>query len=289
MQPTPRAHFRPISISLDEQFGEMPFVLSAEALRKISEIILFRSDGEVEFEVAYQDGTETVGLDLDAVVADDNSALRPIRKIKCNFSSTGASWDDRDRISIKFEDGWSTPVALSVSSPNRDRVWLTVQDLRDYIGHEVVRKPLIPKFWVELAFCLVTVFSCMLILRMGWIPGVRRPDLDELLKSVDVNAKLNFLLQLETRSFEGGASAKTLAAALMVGLVGCYLWFRFDVYGVLLPTAMFPRNYFTLGKGEDRYRNRTRLKNQLFWVVLVGLAVSTVAGFIVLFLTPGSK
>ena len=50
----------------------------------------------------------------------------------------------------------------------------------------------------------------------------------------------------------------------------------------------FPGNEFVFGKQKQAFDRRQRLRSNLFWVGVVGLAVSVVAGFVVWYATRAS-
>jgi hypothetical protein len=297
MYPTSQSSNKPIATSVNETFDKRPFTLSAVAMRKINDIIVSRLPGKLLFDVGYSDGTQFSALDLESVLGDDNPKRRSIKRIECYFGSgSGTTFDfsrrmhDSDGLQLTFDadgESWESPISLRVSSPDRERVWLTIAELRDYVSSEVATRSRFPN-WVRIAgLACATAACCWGLVSWGRTfvsPPLHLPNLAEVMQSPDPNIKLNYLL-LQSSSNSARFPLPIVMAIFIVFGVGLVAVMKGAVDGVTLPESLFPRNHFTIGRGAERYDKQRRLRSKLFWSVFVSLVVSVVGGVLLLVFT----
>ena len=280
---------KPIAISVEDHFDRMPFTLSAAAIQKINDIVVSRLPGELVFDIGYGDGTQLSALDLERVLNDDNPGRRSIKKLECSFGSAPDWVPGADRVVLTFDPDSFWPISLNVSSLDRDRVWLTVVELRDYISSEVARRSRLPK-WVKLTgIASATVAGCWALLRWGRTfvsPPIQLPNLTEVIQSADPNAKLNYLLLQQSASAAGGLPKAIALAVIAAGILGLMVFVNVLMDGDVLP-SLFPRSHFTIGKGAERYDRQKGLQSRLFWGVFVAFVVGVLRSvFLSLFTKP---
>ncbi len=263
---------KPIAISVSENFTRRPFTLSAGGIEKIYKIVGARLDGKPAFDVEYINGTKLHDVDLERLLSDENSKRRSIERLTCYFESAQS-----DRFDLKFDAHGPTPIQLTVTSTDRDRVWLTVEELQDYVSNEVARFP--PHWTKRLGVPCAAAALCWLVSRFA-PPSRQLSSLTEVIKSPDVNVKLNYLLS--HRQYESGPEPlATILLLVVIVLLGFIATFQVNTQGEAFAT-LIPRNHFAIGGGAERYQRHQRLQSQLFWVVVVGLAVSVAASVLVL-------
>jgi hypothetical protein len=269
--------YKPLAISVDEDFGRRPFVLSAEAIQKIHDILISRLSGSPVFEIEYSDGTTLREAALDRIMSDENSKRRSIKEIECSFHSESKSLLDSDYITLKF--GGYTPIRMTVRSPDRERVWLTVEDLRDYVSHDVAQRARFPQ-WMKLTAIACATAACYWALKSwGTIPAkpsVQGSSLAEVIRSVDPNVKLNYLLERQFNPVTEQVPVSIALSMFAVCMLGAWAFLHQFVEGAILPVTYFPKNHFTIGQGAQRYDKQKQLQNRLFWSVLVAFVVGVV-------------
>ena len=275
--PTPR---EPIAFSMTEDFDQSPFILSAEALQKIRDIIFARLLGKLLFDVAYNDGSKISDMSLERLLQDENPPRRSITSIESNFLSDGAVLD-ADRVRLSFDAADTIRVVhLSVSSPDRDRVWLMVEELRDYVSYNVVKRPRLPTWLKGLAILVVGGACSWGLILWGHIPPVEQhPSLAEVIQSTDPNVKLNYLLR-GPQSSGLEISGKSILALIGVMFVFLLAFVNQMAFGSILRNSVFPRCHITIGQGNERYQKQVRLQRNLLWVVGVGLAISALGSLL---------
>ena len=291
MEPSPPLPQQPTAIEVDDHFDDLPFTLSAGALKRITDIIVARLTGEVSFDVGYADGTRLCEIDLERVLNDDNPERHSINEVKCHFRSSSPK-NTFDRIVLRFTADYSSPISLMVSSTDRERVWLTVAELRDFVSNEVAGRLRLPKWVKASAVVCATVGCCWLLIRWGLVlasPTVQHPTLADAMRSADPNVKLNYLLEQQSHSGELVVPWYIVLSLFAIGLLAFLALGQMLLEGAVLPVSLFPRNHFLIGKGEERYRRQKRLRSNLFWGVFVALAVSVLAGVVVLLFSISTK
>jgi len=289
----PPSH-EPVAISIRENFDNRPFTLPAEAIQKIHDIILSRLPGELVFNIVYSNGTRLHAVGIEKLLSDENPKRRSITEIICSFKSNATTGFDHDRIELTFDAATSLwpPVQLTVSSPDRERVWLMVEELRDHVSNDVTTRPRLPK-WSKLWAVACTMFAC------GWLlllwgrslasPATTVPSLSEAIHSTDPNVKLNFLLEYEARPAHDVIPFPVWIAMLGLCALGAWAFMNQLIDGAILPASLFPRSHFLIGNGIERHQRQQRLRSNFFWCVFVALVVGVVAGVLVLLFSPSAK
>jgi hypothetical protein len=252
-------------------------MLSARGVERIYGIVVARLEGKPAFDVEYSNGTKLRDVDLGSLLSDENSKRRSIERIDCFFESAQS-----DRFELKFDSYGQTPIQLTVTSPDRDRVWLTIEELRDYVSNDVASRP--PNWVKRLGIPCVTAVFCWLL--MGRVPpSVQLPRLAEVIKSPDGNVKLNYLLQRQYQYDSGGLPLATFLLLVVVLLLGLSATLQAFTHGEAF-APLIPRNHFAIGGGAERYQRNLKLRGRIFWGVCVALVVSVLANVLVLLFVP---
>jgi hypothetical protein len=222
MELSPALPQQPTAIEVHEDFDGLPFTLSAGALRRISEIILARLTGEVVLDVGYSDGTRICEVDLERVLNDDNPERHSITEVKCSFRPTSPK-NPFHRIVLRFAARYSTPMSLIVSSTDRERVWLTVAELRDFVSNEVAARSRLPRWAKASAIISATVGCCWALIRWGRVPASGTGQLTTLadaMRSTDLNFKLNYLLEQQSHHGELTVPNYIGLSLVAIGMLG---------------------------------------------------------------------
>ena len=120
-------------------------------------------------------------------------------------------------------------------------------------------------------FCVQLIFS---------IDNLLINDNDESfnnrLQSDDINEKINYLIQINQSD---NSAINWLKYALFLPLVTLLMLFRRRL--AKFTSYFFPCNLFLFGKEIDRYERRLDVRSKLFWIIFVGLILSTIGSYIV--------
>lgn len=100
-----------------------------------------------------------------------------------------------------------------------------------------------------------------------------------MIDTADTIPKLNFLIENVTKQYFGRTGALSLFGILALTIL--MVTGSFEKIG----NYFFPGNEFIFGKQKQAFDRRQRLRSNLFWVGVVGLAVSVIAGFVVWYAT----
>jgi hypothetical protein len=254
---------------------ERGFILDEERLRKIHDLIENRISKyptplSLRYIVFRGDSFSYQTSSVDDVVNEDNEDWRAITMLEL-FASEEEGFTFRLTFSKRG-------VFVRITGDDRDDVFLLFSDLREYIRNEVLSGWRIDRLTARLLGLIFTILVLLGALyfytRVTYDPHL----FSEALSTNDLAKKLNFLIQESARSYTGGRSILVLTGVLLVALLG----------GEGLPTvwnAAFPTNLFLFGKRKVTFDKRRRLLANIFWVVIVGLIVSALAGLFVWRLT----
>ena len=271
---------KPEAIQQEEYFEGRPFTLSAVALQRICDI-MSQWTAVSEFSLRYSDRTNLPAVGLERVLGDDNSERRAITEMQCRFGS------DSEKIVLNFVARFLNPISLMVSTTDRERIWLPLLDLKEYVSNEVAVHSRYPK-WAKILGILCSVLACCsaLIRRGAVYPPVHLPTLVEAMQSADPNVKLNYLLEHQEHLENVAISWPFLLPLVGIMLLGMLAIVQVANHNTILPTGRFPRNHFVIGGGAERYAEEVQLRASLFWGVLVALVVGVLGSVIVLLAKP---
>jgi len=181
--------------------------------------------------------------------------------------------DDGDQFSLAFEK--DEPTRLVIRSDSRDRALLALSDIREYLKNEVV----IRRFgWVDkvlshrLAFPLIVLVSFIwLFYDLIQITGANRikppvdPSTEEKISYL-YDSKIKVDGAILTKEFGYIELMTPFIIALIIMILG--LFWRY----------IYLTDLFIWGKEKVRVEAKRSLLSKVFWVIGVGLLVTTVGG-----------
>jgi len=247
------------------------FLFDEEKLRKINDIISKRISNTLEFFIFREDSYSYKTTNLEDIINEDNLKWARINEIDINVEN-----EDFD-LSLEFNEKGTL---LQINGSNRDDVFLLFSELKEYLSNEVCSKGLTSKFILDaipaLAFIiLLGVIVIDVLIDMG-TPKFDEQLVSNLMQSNEINEKINFLIQFETKSNDTRPNIViiSLLPFLLIGIVFRESLTKFVLY-------FYPTNLFLFGKEIDRYKKRLDIRSKLFWVILIGTIVSIVGGILV--------
>jgi len=257
------------------------FILDETTLRKLNEIISKRflniaDHPKLIYHIYRDDSYSYVTESLEDIINEHNDAWRKITKL---------SLENYKMDEFTFEFIFSSEGAkLEITGKDRDEIYLLFSDLREYVNNEIAVRP---KFFTKsptylgpslLILGMIGMVSES-IYSLNKISDYKDPAIDKLLKSTDVNEKLNYLLYHKTSI----SSISGIYVWLLILLIICLISFTGIIEKIC--SFMLPTNYFAIGKMKEKYDSQKIRFNNVFWIVVVGLIVSIIAGIIVWKLT----
>lgn len=249
------------------------FILNEERARRIKDTVEFRlakrsNSISLIYKVYRGDGYSYTTQQIDDVTREDNEDWRRIVRLDIT-----AKEKDMLELEITFDaDG----VYIHIVGDNRDEVFLLFSDLREYIQSEVA---VVRVFTKASGNLISAILVGLLMLFFSWLVVYRVPvrspeEYKSVIESTDAIPKLNFLIE-NLRSQE----PRRVGIFFLLGIVVVMLFGvtkTFEKIG----KYFFAGNEFVFGKQKHAFERRQRLRSNLFWVCIVGLVVSVLAGLL---------
>ncbi len=254
------------------------FILDEERVRRIKDTLESRLSKRPNpisptYKVYRGDGYSYTTQLIDDVTREDNEDWRRITRLDVTA-------DEKDKLELKLTFG-AKGVDLNIIGDDRDEVYLLFSDLRDYIQNEVAVVRAVPEgFGALVTVIAITLLVLIFLGPLAYQSRGRSPEeYKSLLRSADTIPKLNFLIESARRQDLGRMGFFGILGMLAVlVLMITHSFQRIGEY-------FFPSNQFIFGKQKQAFDRRQRFRSNLFWVGIVGLAVSLVAGFVVWYAT----
>ena len=223
------------------------FVLRRDAVRRVW-MILESAIGSVSATAHCADNARREFGSLSQLLAFDNAKAKEIRSLQ--FSATSKDFERRGDVTFggRFE---LTPISVTLSAQEDGEILQACEELRDSIDGTRAWYSFISRVDVGIGFLAsVGVLWLVVNIALGDPPGPRR--------GVELGQAV--LLAAQVLGFLGA-----------LGLFGWVLW--------RLHARYFPRAFFALGQGTERYQ----VDDNMRWVVIVGLVVSVFGSLVVAF------
>ena len=242
------------------------FLLGEEDLAKIDELIRKRTDELEDFELEYQvhrlDHALITYTSPAEVTSEQNNLAEAIESLR--ILGTGEA--GRVEVTVSKKRG----ITLSVYFEDRDKALLLAADLKAYLNSEVLNhwSTKIVNFIQSRDYFFVTVATSLAIgiLYIWWsFPAL--PQFND--NTATDSARLAYLVEVASRRAEVDLIFPTLFAPVILILVGLAL-------GPISKLLFLPSTFYW-GKEISRYNRRQSIRNQLFWIVLVGFLISVAA------------
>jgi hypothetical protein len=263
--------------ALVEHSFEHNFLLDEERLRKLREIIATRLNKRSaklspSFKVFRGDSYSYVTDLVDDVVKEDNDDWRRITRLEVFVEA-------KDDLELRLTFS-STGTELNIQGEERDEVFLLFSDLREYINNDVATSRAISRRSLRSFLPFLSAVIMIGFFGTMWYQTTvaHRGEYQAALISIDVQQKLNFIINDQQRRTGG---------TIWLWVVVVMITFVLFTTGALEKSTefLFPSNVFLFGKRKLLFERKRRLLSNLLWIVLVGLCVSIVAGFVVWYVT----
>ncbi|GFO68352.1 hypothetical protein GMLC_19310 [Geomonas limicola] len=251
------------------------FILDEGRLRKIYEIITARL-AKLEppltcaFNVYRGDSYSYTTSLIDDVISEDNNDWRKISMLDIVVKEKGV---------IDFELEFSkNGTRLNITGEDRDTVFLLYSDIREYVVNELSVGWRPPEWLDQFIFFIAMSGSLVwFAFNLGQdMPASNPTVVTNILKSSDIHAKLNFLISdSQSRTFNRWSQFWPIIIPFALAMISI------GKIPEKTLSIIFPSNEFIFGKMRQNYEKRRKLIQNVFWVVIVGLIVSVVAGFLV--------
>ncbi len=223
------------------------FVLRSDAVRRVW-TILESAVGSVSATARCADNARREFDSLSQLLAFDNAKAKEIRSLELSARST----DFKRHGDVTFRD-WSDPISVTLSAQEEGEISQAREELRDAIDGT--------KAWYSSIsrIDLVNVLFASLVL-FWLVSNIALGDRSEPRRGVELGRAV--LLAAQVLGF--------------LGALGLFCWVLWRLHA-----RYFPRAFFALGQGADRYQ----VDDNMRWVVIVGLVVSVFGSLVVAFVT----
>lgn len=252
------------------------FILDEARLRKVHDLIESRISKypiplSLRYKVFRGDSLSYETSSVLDVVNEDNDDWRAITRLE-----VFAIQENVFTFRLTFS---KERVFVLIIGNDRDAVFLLFSDLREYVRSEILagRKPARDTARL-VSLCIIAIVMIEYFIKFLHGMTVDPSLVSRALSTNDLADKLNFLIQRLGESPPGFYALPWLLAVAFVAAVAG------DVIAPAWNFA-FPTNVFLFGKRKAAFEKRQRLLGNIFWVVIIGLIVSALAGLFVWRLT----
>ena len=184
--------------------------------------------------------------------------------------------DEKFELSLNFDDQGAN---LFINGENRDNVFLLFSELKEYLLNEISIKKWTLQLFKDIfrvlpIFMIIIIFVFLIILPLSQNQNISGESFNNILQSNDTNEKINFLIQIKSEESPSNPKIIYLFSVVLLSLIFSNNLAKFASY-------FFPSNLFLFGKEIDRYKKRLEIRSKLFWIIIIGLIITIVGGFIV--------
>jgi len=177
------------------------------------------------------------------------------------------------------------PITLEVEGPDRELVSLIAGDIKEYIHSEVITKPFHTR-WLFIPVLVIGEYLALAIMRYWqahWreLPGAKGLGIADALKSSDLAVKLDYLIQRDQYT---GFDISFIVTATLLAVATLFLSGHLFVFNPQW-NIVAPSNMFLIGKETTRYERLIKVRDHLFWGVIIAAVVCLITGFAVWLLT----
>ncbi|MCK4458240.1 MAG: hypothetical protein KAT13_06565 [Methanosarcinales archaeon] len=184
--------------------------------------------------------------------------------------------DEKFELSLNFDDHGAN---LFINGENRDDVFLLFSELKEYLLNEISIKKWTLQLFKEIfrvlpVFMIIGIFIFLVSSSLSQNQNISGESFNNILQSNDTNEKINFLIQIKSEESPSNPKIIYLFSVVLLSLIFSNNLAKFASY-------FFPSNLFLFGKEIDRYKKRLEIRSKLFWIIIIGLIITIVGGFIV--------
>lgn len=261
------------------------FFLEEDDILKIDEIIKSRFNSLpnpiLKYRIRRSDSNEYTTDILDIILKEENCKAQEIVSLtfmaESNREKKVHEYESDYRLKLSFskKDGTN----LNIEGLDRDLVFLLKSDIKNYLDNNVNKGFSIKDNMIFRLNSMLFLMAFLFIFLLGILFFKSSPTNNKanILKSIDVNEKLNYIIQ-QSSDFSLTSTNSTfyiIVAFMMLFTIGL----TFDFLPKLLG-FIFPSNTFYIGKIMKVYDKKISLRNNIFWIVGIGLIVGIIASFV---------
>lgn len=261
------------------------FLLEEDDILKINEIIKSRFNNLpksiLKYRIRRSDLNEYITDNLDVVLKEENCNGQEIVSFTflAESDTTGKvyEYDYEYCLSVSFSKKEGTN--LNISGIDRDLVFLLKSDLKNYLDNNVNKGFVINNKSEFKSKSILALMLLIMLTLVSFLFSISSPEtnIEDILKSLDVNEKLNYIIQ---KSHDLSSKRINIYPYYTTGILGLsMLLIFFDLIPKII-TFLFPSNIFYIGKYMKIYDRKISFRNNIFWVVGIGLIVGIVASLV---------
>lgn len=287
-----------MSLKISKRFSKN-FLLDELSLRRIEQILKNRLEplqdvNAVTYKVYRVDGVVYETPTIQKIIEEGNFEWQKIKEIVISVETSYKS-DANFSLQLDFDYDGAT---MKAQGRDEDFVRLISNELEQYISNEVY----VLRGFPNIAFMFAGSLGILAIALMTWLIfflfSISKnpqqainplPEGKELLRSNDLNEKLNYLISVQLRKDSGNIPLSSTVGRVIMGGIGLFFFLFVGLLSsdgikkILEP--MFPVNVFLFGKEIDRFKRAKRLRQNMFWGVVIAFIVGVVSSLVVWFFT----
>lgn len=251
------------------------FELNEENIRRIHADIRKRTPqqtrNDIVFEVFREDSLVFRTTEVDRLLSENNDSTQKIKELKIEYKD--------DSLNILLEFDAKNGAELTIDGEDRDQVFLIASDLREYMQKEVccITGGMYDKKLIILPLVIIAAF--MIYFLQSFSPNPNDAELQQILASTDVQAKLNHLIQSAARKTDLDHKGQAIGLMPFLFMIAVFVpWQKIFNF-------FFPGNIFLIGKQISVIANRRGFVRNIFWCVIVALIIALVTGYYFLWLS----
>lgn len=287
-----------MSLTVSKRFSNN-FLLNEVSLRRIEQILKNRLGTlqhveAVTYKVYRVDGVIYETPTIQKIIEEGNFEWQKIKEIVISVETSYRS-EARFSLQIDFDYNGAT---MKAQGQDEDLVRLISNELEQYISNEVCILRGLP----DITLIFAGLLGILLIVSMTWfvlfLVSMSKnpqqtvnplPEAKDLLKTNDMNEKLNYLISIQLRKDSSSIPLSSPTGRVILGGISLSFFLIVGLFSsngikkVLEP--MFPINVFLFGKEIDRFKRAKKLRQNMFWGVVIAFIVGVVSSLVVWFFT----
>lgn len=271
-----------------EQKFKKGFIIDEEKLRKIHEIINKRIINlnkpiKPRYTIYRYDSYSYDTNNLEDIIKEENNEWNGIKKLHITVEYA-------KEFNFILEFSQENNTRLEIEGNNRDLVYLLLSDLRNYLDNEVNTILNTKRIIIKINKAILSILSIIL---MGILFKLTLKsnnsleyDVKEIIKSSDINVKLNYLIEVKNSESNNLFKYFPLTVVLLLSAILSSITDNNAIMRVA--DYFYPYNVFLIGKQIDKYKQKKEFRSKILWTVIGGFIISVIAGILVFKFTASS-